>query len=237
MICESNGQISLCIVYILKLRPNAMTNLKATIQRLGLKFFFFSSSSSSLIYPPAIQDLHPPPGTYNPNARGSGACRGSNSLWARTLDRYTRAGLPERVVSIMSGSPPKTTQDRTQTKDTHPIPGQKLKFLTPPGIEPWPTGWKVGTTDIKQIYSGLIIITLKRQDFQKPAIQRPACLNRQTMLLRNTSIFCFNPLPFIVCRSRVRTFSWCYKNLPVSEDCYKYLRQKILFRILRRFVY
>ena len=22
------------------------------------------------------------------------------------------------------------------TKDTHPIPGQKLKFLTPPGIEP-----------------------------------------------------------------------------------------------------
>ena len=22
-----------------------------------------------------------PPGTYNPNARGSDACRGSNSLW------------------------------------------------------------------------------------------------------------------------------------------------------------
>ena len=33
------------------------------------------------------------------------------------------------------GPPPETTQDRTQTKDTHPIPGQKLKFLTPPGIE------------------------------------------------------------------------------------------------------
>ena len=30
------------------------------------------------------------------------------------------------------------TQDRSQTKDTHPNPGQKLKFLTPPGIEPVP---------------------------------------------------------------------------------------------------
>ena len=82
-----------------------------------------------------------PPGTYKPNARGSDACRGSNSPWIRTLDRYTRAGLPECVVSAMSGPPPKTTQDRTQTKDTHPIPGEKLKILTPPGIEPGPPGW------------------------------------------------------------------------------------------------
>ena len=36
----------------------------------------------------------------------------------------------------MSGPPPETTQDRTQIKDTHPIPEQKLKLLTPPGIEP-----------------------------------------------------------------------------------------------------
>ena len=49
------------------------------------------------------------------------------------------------MVNTMSGHPPKTTQDRTQTKDTHPIPGQKLKFLTPPGIEPGPPGWKAGT--------------------------------------------------------------------------------------------
>ena len=55
---------------------------------------------------------------------------GGASLWTRTLDRYTRSGLPECVVSTMSGPPPKTAQD------THPIPGQKLKFLTPPGIEP-----------------------------------------------------------------------------------------------------
>ena len=84
-----------------------------------------------------------PPGKYKPNARESDACRGSNSLWTRTLDRYTRAGLPECVVSTMSGPPPKTTQDRTLTKDTHQ--GQKLKFLTPPGIEPGPQGWKART--------------------------------------------------------------------------------------------
>ena len=95
-----------------------------------------SSSSSPLIYPP--KSMTYTPGTYNPNARGPDPCRGSNSLWNRTLDRYTRAGLPKCVVSTMSGPPSKTTQDRTQTKDTHPIPGQKWKFLTPPGIEPGP---------------------------------------------------------------------------------------------------
>ena len=85
------------------------------------------------------------PGTYKPNARGSDANRWSNSLRTRTLDRYTRAGHPECAVSTMTRPPPKTTQDRTQTKDIHPIPGQKLKFLTPPGIEPGPPGWKAGT--------------------------------------------------------------------------------------------
>ena len=55
------------------------------------------------------------------------------------------AGLPECMVSTMSGPPPKTTQDRTLSKDTHPIPGQKLKFRTPPEIEPGPPGWKAGT--------------------------------------------------------------------------------------------
>ena len=79
-------------------------------------------------------------GTYKPNA-----CTVSKSLWTETLDRYTRQGLPECVVSTMSGPPPKTTQDRAQTKDTNPIPEQKLKFLTPPGIEPGAPGWKAGT--------------------------------------------------------------------------------------------
>ena len=89
---------------------------------------------------------------------------GSNSLWTRTLDRHTRAGLPECVCSTMSGPPPETIQDRTQTKDTHPIPGEKLKFLTQPGIEPGPLGWKAGDstdhateTDVLRTHLELII--------------------------------------------------------------------------------
>ena len=111
------------------IRPNDLIKCKILLLRL------FTSPNLGLT----------PPGTYNPNAHGSDACRGSNSLWTRTLDRYTWAGLPECVVSTMSGSPPKTTHIRTQTKVTHPIPGQKLKYLTPSGIEPGPPGWKAGT--------------------------------------------------------------------------------------------
>ena len=48
------------------------------------------------------------------------------------------------MVSTISGPPPKTTQERTQIEDTLPIPGEKLKFLIPPGIEPGPSGWKAG---------------------------------------------------------------------------------------------
>ena len=40
-----------------------------------------------------------------------------------------------------------SAEDNTgqNTKNTHPITGQKLKFLTPPGIEPGLPGWKAGT--------------------------------------------------------------------------------------------
>ena len=38
----------------------------------------------------------------------------SNRLWTRTLDKYTRAGLHECLVSKMSGPPPEITQDVTQ---------------------------------------------------------------------------------------------------------------------------
>ena len=119
-------------IYILKL-----------ITRLISFLSFFLSFSLSLLF-----FVHLPTsnlgltrlGTYNPNARGSDACRGSNSLWTRTLDRYKRAGLPECVVSTMSGPPPETTQDRTQRTHT--------QFLTPPGSEPEPSGWKPGTLPI-----------------------------------------------------------------------------------------
>ena len=77
-------------------------------------FFFF------IAYLPSHNLGLTPPGNYKPNARGSDACRGNNSLWTKTLDRYTRAGLPECVVSTMSGPPPKTTQDRTQRYTPNP---------------------------------------------------------------------------------------------------------------------
>ena len=99
----------------------------------------YTKQAVTLFILPNIGQTHP--GTYNTNAPGSYACTGSNSLWARTLDTYTRAGLPECVVSTMSGPPSKTRM--TEHNDTHPIPGQKIKFLIPPVIKVGPLpGWK-----------------------------------------------------------------------------------------------
>ena len=71
--------------------------------------------------------------TYNLNVRGSDTYRGSNCLWIRTLDRYTRAGLPKCVVSTMSGSPPGTARDRTQDKGHTPNPRIVIKIPDPAG--------------------------------------------------------------------------------------------------------
>ena len=101
-----------------------------------------SSSSSQFIYPPPIQDSHPQgltsqmPVSQMPVATVSGP--------EHQTDTQGRASL-KYVVSTMSIPPPKTKQGRTQTKDTHPIPGQKLKFMTAPGIEPRPPVWKAET--------------------------------------------------------------------------------------------
>ena len=82
--------------------------------------------------PSFFSAIYPPPrpnvglillGTYNPKAHWPDAIRRSNRLWARILGRYMRAGPSEFMVSTMSGPSPQTTQDRTQTKDTHPAPG------------------------------------------------------------------------------------------------------------------
>ena len=78
-----------------------------------------------------------PPRTYNSNARGSDAYRGSNRLWIRTLDRYTRVGLPECVVSTMSGPPPETAQDRIQDKGHTPNPRIGIKIPDPAGNRTW----------------------------------------------------------------------------------------------------
>ena len=90
--------------------------------------FFF------MYLPSPIQDLHPP-GLRTQMSVGQMPVGVSNCLWTRTLDRYTRAGLLECVVSKISGPPPVTAQDRTQR--TYPIPGQEM--------DPGPQGSKAGT--------------------------------------------------------------------------------------------
>ena len=50
--------------------------------------------------------------------------------------------------NVRASAEANTGQD---TKDTHAILGQKLKFLTPPGIEPGPAaGWKAGFPYLKK---------------------------------------------------------------------------------------
>ena len=52
---------------------------------------------------------------------------GGHRVWTRTQNKITSAGLPESLVSRMSGPSPKTTQ----TKNSLPLPGKRLKTQTP----------------------------------------------------------------------------------------------------------
>ena len=54
--------------------------------------------------------------------RETDGCKENHILWTRTLDRNTRVGLTESVVSRMSGTLTETTQDRKQMNDTNPVP-------------------------------------------------------------------------------------------------------------------
>ena len=81
------------------------------------------------------------PGSYNQMLVGQMPVD-EHRLQTRTLDKYTRAGLPEYMVNRMSGAPPETTQDRTKTEGTHPVVGQRLKSWILPGIERGPPDWK-----------------------------------------------------------------------------------------------
>ena len=47
----------------------------------------------------------------------------------QALDRYTRTGFHESLVSRISGP-----QDKSQARDTHPVPDYRLESLTSPGI-------------------------------------------------------------------------------------------------------
>ena len=96
-------------------------------------FFFF------FVYLPSPNLGLTPPETYNPNARGSDACKGEQQSLGQNT-RQIHKGEPPWMCGQhnVRASAKDNTQDRTQTKDTHSIPGQKLKFLNPPG-------WKVRT--------------------------------------------------------------------------------------------
>ena len=78
-----------------------------------------------------------PSGTYNPYPRGTDACRRRNRLWSRTLDRYTRAGLPEFVSAQCHSHCQR--QHRTEHIGHTLSPRIDIK------IELDPPGWKAGT--------------------------------------------------------------------------------------------
>ena len=124
---------------------------------LSVGFFLAFFFSFFFVYLPSHNLGLTPSGTYSPNARRSDACRGSNSLWTRTLDiRHIHKGRPPWMCgqhNVRASTGDNTGQN---TKDTHPIPGQKLKFLTSPGIEPGPPGWKaesLPTTPRRRIWN------------------------------------------------------------------------------------
>ena len=77
---------------------------------------------------------------YSPNALRSDVCRGATELWIRTLDTNTMVGLPECVVSTMSGPLPETTQNRH-------TPGTRIeiKISNPAGNRTQAPGWKAWT--------------------------------------------------------------------------------------------
>ena len=60
-----------------------------------------------------MEDLHPPGLTIQMPA-GQIPVGETTHFWTRTLDSFTRAGLPESVVSTMSGPSP---EGRTQNTD------------------------------------------------------------------------------------------------------------------------
>ena len=78
------------------------------------------------------------------NAHGQDACRVSTDFGP---DRIIRAGL--RVIYCqLNVRAAKRDDSGKNTKDTHRITRQKLRFLTPSGLEPGPSGRKAGILPI-----------------------------------------------------------------------------------------
>ena len=65
------------------------------------------------------------------------------------MDQNTRqihkVGPPYMCSQHNVRAPPEPHRTENKTKDTHPIPGYELQFLTPPGIEHGSPGWKART--------------------------------------------------------------------------------------------
>ena len=85
--------------------------------------------------------------------------------------------------------------DRTQTKDAHPIPGQKLKFMTPPGIESGLPGWKAVT-----------LPTMPRR-----RIFPNIYMNEIQQRLTNV-IYCTYRLMYLLSYTRQAPFSSCWQD-------------------------
>ena len=73
------------------------------------------------------------PGTYNPNARGLGVCRGSNSLWTRTLTCTQGLASLNKWSAQCQGL--RRRQHSTEYKGHTPSPRIEIKIPDPPGIE------------------------------------------------------------------------------------------------------
>ena len=90
--------------------------------------------SLSVTYSPPMQDLHP---------RDLQMSVGEQQTVDHTTRQIHKCGLPKSVLSTMPGH--RQRQHRTVYRQrTYTQTGQKLKFLTSPGIEPGPPGWKEG---------------------------------------------------------------------------------------------
>ena len=100
-------------------------------------FSFFLSSS----FLPSPNLGLTPPGTYNPNARGKDACRGSKRLWTITLEGGPPWMCGQQNVIASAGD----STGQNTGKGYTPNPRIGIKIPDPPGIEPGPPGWKVGT--------------------------------------------------------------------------------------------
>ena len=100
----------------------------------------------------------------------------------------------------------KTTQDRTQKKNTHPIPGQKLKFLTPPGMEPGPPR-RVGRQ---------VLYRPRHSSFSNPSVASPMSQLILQPFRRFTFVTAHSPiLPLL--HLRHRSFSNPSVALPTSQ--------------------